>query len=369
MDGIRSEGFFSEGVGEIGMIGGSATEGRRNREGGILSVESLVSDICRKRGRRISGYRIGNISKRPLSVIIPVYLEYGDGEKEILYIKHLSSYGKKKRANRVKEEYDAAMFWYLKLRGSRIYRAVEPVYCDPGKYVIVTKAVSQPNLMTLIRRDGQGWLQDKTQARLFSHMRMAGEWLRYFQNLNRDERGNELSLERLFAYVDLRLKRLVENRRVSFSESLRRQILLRIRSEWTQCDQMERKECYVHGDFSLSNVLTDGVCVTVLDFKGMQRESIHFDVARFYHQLSLLENKPTIRKAVVQGLKDNFLMGYGIPRADSQPMFRIYGMVHAINHLSKNSRAREGSFWGDLYNRWVVRNSLRKLTDSVQWGY
>jgi hypothetical protein len=326
-----------------------------------LDVNRILHDCYEKNHQELYDFHILKLIKRPTTFVLEIEIENGDGKSERIFLKYFKTCRESDDAGQVIREYETNRFWYDKFRYHQQYNVPEPIYVDTNDYVIITKAINGQNLLNSIVRNCKKYSLKSRRIILLDHIPKVGKWLKHFQNIRINAQSELMTLESLIDYVTIRTGRLTDNHKIDFDQRLERMIIEFIRNQWFKSKIHERRMSNVHTDFSLSNVIVDGGSVTVLDFKKVKSGSIFADLTRIYHQLTLLEYKPHLSKKMMDRLKQLYLTGYGFPNAQEIPFFKIYFVIHSINHLCKFSRYWEHSVKENIYNRWVVHNSLKKL--------
>jgi len=327
-------------------------------------MNEVVEDFAINADLAMREYVIENILIRPFSVVYKIRIFFDNQKNRVYYAKYY-----KKTNNTAKDpgvierDFKTTQYWYNRFKHHEKFKVIKPVYYSSEHSVLITEESKGANLSRLINRYGQFFPSLSIRQKLLFNVKLAGQWLNYFQSLAIEEDYEELTLEKLLEYITIRLERLVKNPKVSFDEKLREKVIAFVNEQWQSARKDDLKHCYLHSDLSLSNVLIFNNSVTVLDFNKKEVGSKFKDVARFYHQLALLENKPTFSKRFVHKLKTSFLEGYGLKDATEKPLFKVYYIIHMINHLNKSSRYWEHNFFENLYNRWIVWKSLKEFIE------
>lgn len=326
-----------------------------------FSVEALLVEMAKANQVTLNGFELLTTKPRPFSTLYKINLKLDGAESSVIYLKFFRLYAEKEQPENVVRDYETTRFWHNKFSGHDSFKVVKPLYCDAEKYVIITEESKGQDLSNLVEKYFQIFPKLHFREQLNGRLEQVGKWLRYFQSIAVENESEDLTLQSLIEYIDIRLRGLVANPKVQFDDPMRLNILDYFRLLWKDVLPADLKKCYMHSDLSLSNVLVDDASITVLDFNKIDVGSRFKDPARFYHQLHLLENKPMFRRSLIADLKKSFLKGYGEELLERHPLFKIYLMIHHISHLGKSARYWEHSFIENLYNRWVVRNSLRML--------
>ncbi len=328
--------------------------------------EEIIKEYLAKSSRDADVIKVQKVLKRPLSVVARIQIRLTDQTTETVYLKYYRTLPDKDMAEVVQRDFDTSLFWWERFKQSEQYNVIEPLYADVHNHVMLTRESKGDDIQTYLNKSGHlfGPFDDKD--KIMSMMRLCGGWLRYFQDIPADEDDkNLITLEYLLDYINLRMDRIVEKTRIGFDTTLQQKVNRYLKEQWERMDARDNRISYLHSDFSLSNVLFDEQGVTVLDFTKKETGSVYKDLTRFFHQLILLSYKPSFKKTFINQMQRQFLEGYGDERVYEKPLFRIFLMIHVINHLGKSARFWEQSLRGRLYNRWVVYNVMKRIKKVV----
>ena len=314
----------------------------------------------------IESYLLLNTYTRPFSDIYRIKLLFLDKSEMVVYFKiyhekNNSVFG----SIEIENEYATTLYWYEFFKKSSKFGVIKPLYVEPEKRIIVTEESLGINLGQYIFRKARFFPSDIVSRQMLSMVKTAGEWLSLFQSVHVKTQQTSITLEYLLDYINLRLNRIVDNPEITFTEYDQNLIISYIKRLWGDVTEKDKRISYVHADFSLSNILVQNEKVIVLDFNKMEAGSIFQDSSRFYHQLTLLKNKPIYQGGIIDRLTESFLTGYGNSTIWENPLFKIYLMRHRINHLGKTARYWEHGFVENIYNRRVVRNTLKEIKELV----
>ncbi len=331
-----------------------------------VPLADILQKYSESSGISLTRFVIKKYIDRPISLVFRIKLELENGDLQNIYLKYYKPVQEAARITSVvKRDFETTRFWYNRFKKSKTYKVVEPLYADPEKSVLITRESSGYSLWEYINKNGQFFPSADLKRQMFEMTRRSGQWLRFFQEIPFQGKKSLIELEEIIDYISLRLNRLQDNSKIKFDEQLKKDVLYYIRKNWNDVSLEERGKSYVHADLSLSNILIDSDTVTVLDFNKIEIGSPFKDLTRFCHQLQLLKNKPTFNKRFVENLQIHFLEGYEQPEIIRHPLFKIYLMIHTINHLGKTARYWEHSFVENIYNRWIVRNTLNRIRKIV----
>jgi len=330
-----------------------------------FDIDKVLEAMAAERSIRINDYAILNREERPFSDVFRVRLNIDKDSSAFVFIKYLKSLARNSNKEALRKNYETTQFWFEKFRDSKQFRTIEPLYINYDNYAIITRESPGYDLNRYIEHYGQFFPPLQTQKKIYKNLYNVGQWLSYFQSIPVNGREQPLSLEDILDYINLRLERIVENSKIAFNDNLAGRINDYIGALWADIREADKRQCYLHSDLSLSNILIHRDTVTVLDFGKIETGSIYKDLTRLYHQLMLLGHKPTFLKGFLSNLKENLLAGYGDVNASHNPLFRIYLLTHIINHFGKTARFWEHSFTENIYNRWIVKRTLKEIKEFI----
>jgi hypothetical protein len=230
---------------------------------------------------------------------------------------------------RVSAEYTMALRVRQHFEGRPGLSAVRPIALIPEHCALVTEQVSGETFLRLLARQAGWWPRGQELEHLCAVAERVGTWLRTFQEL--DPPKSRVSLDAFREYVDWRLVRLV--RLASIPNADRSAILRYVDDQLGRIPKAELAEVLIHADLALSNILIDGLDVTVLDFGEPRYDATHHDLTHVVTQLDLLSAKPQIRRSVVESLQAALLAGFDPALDPSQPLFRLLRLKHVLCHF------------------------------------
>ncbi|KAA3613244.1 MAG: hypothetical protein D8M58_13135 [Calditrichaeota bacterium] len=330
-------------------------------------IKIAIDDMAAQKGYDISGYKILDVLKRPMSIVYKIKLTFHKSDSFIIYLKHNTTHSHQNKPQLSERDHETTLFWWEKFEKSDKYNVVEPLYIDSIEHILISKESKGYDISVYLTKTAQMFPSPRAQTVIMEMISLVGGWLKYFQSVTvDDEKGSEeISLEFINQYINQRMDRIIEKTKIGFDESMRNRVNTYISDLWQKVGDERNLRCYLHSDLSLSNVLYNDNKITVLDFTKRLSGSPYKDLTRFYHQLTILGLKPTFQTKFIRYLESEFLRGYGNPRIMDEPLFKIYLMTHIINHLGKSARYWEQSFLSGLYNRWVVYKTMKKLKTLV----
>lgn len=248
----------------------------------------------------------------------------------------------------------------LLARESANLRAVAPVAFFEDLPALIMEEAPGETLLELVSRGAKWYPSRAAVDGLAARCADVGLWLRRFQSITARP-GERLSLDDLRGYLEVRVDRLVALGAAGTDREWKRALLCYVDLLLDQVAEEDTCVVGVHGDLSLSNVVSDGRQTVVLDFSQFTHGSRFHDVTRFWHQLGLLLRKPCYRPATVERLRQAFLSGWDERSWASAPLFRLFVLRHQLCHwlgLLKESGSQARS---RLYNRWICASHLREI--------
>ncbi len=327
-----------------------------------FNEELIYNVLASKLNKIIQSYQILNIINRPLSSIFRLELVFADNSRMTVYLKKYHPTNNNIYDTiQIESEFKTTKFWYEQFKENEKYGVIKPLYFNPEQRVVISEESKGQNLSKIIFKQVRYFPSPSLIRKIQEMVHRSGEWLYKFQSVQVKEETQKIALDSLLDYVNLRLAKIVENPKIEFDINLQKKINNYINSLWEKVSEQDKQMCYLHSDFSLSNILVQNEKIIVLDFNKMESGSPFHDLSRFYHQLTLLKNKPIYQKKIIDVLTKSFLTGYGDGSIDRNPLFKIYLMQHRINHLGKTARYWEHSRIENLYSRWIVRNTMKEI--------
>ncbi len=330
-----------------------------------FDITAIMQEWAEKDGFQIPNHKIVLTTYRPFSIVCKIELKFSDSNSGVYYLKYYQREANKNKPEVVERDFNTTQFWNDHFKDHKEFNVIKPVYYNAEKYILISEESKGQNLSQLINKYGQLFPSENAQKKLTDMLALVGRWLRYFQSIPIEGQYEKLGLDYFLDYVEIRLNRLVENDKVAFDAPLKERVIAFMKRQWEQTTTDDLKYSYIHSDLSLSNVLIHKDSITVLDFNEKETGLIYKDLTRLYHQLHLLYHKPVYPRHLIKDLKTAFLRGYGNEETQNHPLFKMYQMVHIINHLGKTARYWEHDFIENLYNRWMVRNTLKELNKLV----
>ncbi|KAA3612084.1 MAG: hypothetical protein DWQ05_18965 [Calditrichaeota bacterium] len=236
---------------------------------------------------------------------------------------------------------------------------VSPLAVLPQFGAVATWESKGKPLSDLIDKNGRKWSNPNNDDELADYVFKSGKALARLQEFTRTEEVFDPG--EVVEYVDIRLQRLVKNKRAPFTEKDRNLVLKFIEKEVPKVGDDECQVCGVHSDFGAFNVLVRDGEITLTDFTSYKTGSPYVDLTYFYHRLQGFLHKPVFRENLIYLLQNKFLEGYGNPDVRHHKMFTLSLIRHTINNFSSLARNRRGGLGKiplphiQLFNRRIFR--------------
>ncbi|HHE54611.1 MAG TPA: hypothetical protein ENL21_02435 [Caldithrix abyssi] len=334
----------------------------------LLNYNQLLNMLSDRFSVSAEQFRLKQFLERPFSFLLNVAI--GPERHHSYFVKLYKVENIEKQQKNIEKEFAISRFWFDKFGNHSPFRVIEPVWMDSQHLVITTRKSPGVNLLKLTNQLGFFPNHNLVKKHL-DILSNAGAWLKKFQSFSTEEKVPfledpvNLDLNFLQQYLVIRMEKMVKNPHLNFDQNWQKSILDYLMHLWQQTDEQSKQLSFAHTDFSLSNVLVSQRNITVLDFGKCEINFRFKDLARFYHQLYLLNLKPSFRTELVRQMQYAFLQGYGDAQADLKPLFKIFFLIHQVTHLGKISRFWERGAVENIYNRFLVKKVLKDLRTTV----
>jgi Ser/Thr protein kinase RdoA (MazF antagonist) len=256
---------------------------------------------------------------------------------------------------------------YRALDGTDGLSVVKPVACYPHLLAIVTEEAPGRTLLTVLEQSARWWPTTAEMRALSRDLARLGLWIRRLQERS-PQGANCASAEDIRTYIDVRLRRLAENKVAAFSHTDREAVLARVEDQLNAVTAVDLQAVSVHADLALSNVLVSGSRITVLDFAMAGTGTRCLDITHVYHQLDLLTLKPTFRRKVVRHLQMAVLEGFGEAGLDFTPLFQVMLLQHTVCHYLGVIERAQASLISRVYGRLMARRHLGRIRSYAASG-
>lgn len=302
-----------------------------------------------------------------------VYRLIGEKGSQTFYVKFFRNKHDRPAAEfetQLREVYNTNLFWYNHFRRVDGFSTFRPVYFSERLLASFTEAATGENLATLVERHARKWSDAAWATKLEGHMEKTGDLLRVFQNFYDPEEVkrtdgviNRFSGEAgdFVEDIDIRLRFLVDEPASGFSAADRQAVLAYLENIIPQISTNELKLCYVHGDYTMRNIMANARELILHDFGRIIIGAPLFDLTRFYHQLELLKYKPIFANERISALQQAFLRGYGYQMHPEDLTFKVFLMRHYFSHYKGLVRRRWQPLQSMLYSKWVIRQHHKSI--------
>ncbi len=303
--------------------------------------------------------RVLSVWARPFSDVARVELRSPAGIRRVIAKIPRCKPGKAdRRLQQLERELTSARLLASTFAGEAGLSVAEVVAFYPDVPALVWAEVEGATLGTMAARLARGIPSARRLVQLETACRDAGRWLRVLQAATPVE-GQQLSLNEMLEYVDVRLKRICELGPGSLGAEWR-EAVRRLFTE-ARLTPDDLRLAAVHGDFSLSNIMYDGNRVVAIDLGRFGIGSIYYDVSRLYHQLGLLLHKPWFLPATIARLRRALLAGYDARLRPDQPLFRLYLIQHLLCHWLGGLKDAAAPYHVRRFHQWSGYRHRREL--------
>ena len=308
------------------------------------------------------------VLNRRFSVLSWIRLSFQDFQKTVvikiprLSIDKSERKLEKVRAN-IKKEFEVAKELGEKLSSFPFAKVVKPIALFLDLPSFVMEENSGEPLLKIIEDEAKWYPFHGTMDDLRMRCFQTGKWLRIFQSLSPPSE-ERFSLDLMRNYLDIRLNLLFQMGASGMNQSWRNGFSKVFDKLAVGVREKEKGITLVHGDFSLSNILSNGKEIILLDFSGFGNGSPFYDLTRCYHQLGLLLNKPYFRPITVDRLRKALLEGYDEKLDSTSPLFILFLIQHHICHWLGRIKEERNNLHEKLINQWICyreRNELSRL--------
>ncbi len=325
----------------------------RLQEGGAVSLSD---------GAPVTA-RVLSVWARPFSDVARVELRSLAGVRHVIAKIPRRKPGKvDRRLQQLEKEFTSARSLTSTFTGEAGLGVAEVVAFYPDVPALVWAEVEGATLGSMAARLARGIPSAGRLAQLETACRGAGRWLRVLQAATPVE-GQQLSLNEMIDYVDVRLERIGE----LGPRGLGAEWQAAVRRVFTDARLTpdDLRLAAVHGDFSLSNVMYGGNCVVAIDFSRFGIGSIYYDVSRLYHQLGLLLHKPWFLPTTIARLRQALLTGYDARLRADQPVFRLHLIQHLLCHWLGGLKDATAPYHVRRFHQWTGYRHKRELAGLV----
>jgi len=312
-------------------------------------VKIEPTSIMHRRSSEIMKARL-IFSNRTRNIFIKVY-KLKNGSKD-----HLNM-----MQDRVKKDYEVTKFLNDSFTEYSGFSTAKPIVCFPELLAHVIEESPGQNFQKVLTTEARFYPKHQTLEKLCSLCYHCGQWLRIFQNVTQAEVKEKFNLDWMIEYVDLRLKKLVDNPKALFDQERRKHVLRYFDLQRKYINGSDLSMCGVHADFCPGNMLVNDTEVIGIDFAMYQCGSIYHDITHFYHQLELLLMKPIFRPIVISKLQNSFLKGYDENFDKNNPMFKLFRVQHITCHFVGILGIENPPLHERLFNKRIIKKHAKWL--------
>ena len=271
-----------------------------------------------------------SVSTRPSSHVARIEVRSPTGTRRVIAKIPRGAQAKAdRRLQQLEAEFQATRFLASIFKDEAELGVPEVVAFYSDVPALVCAEVGGATLDRIAERSARGIPCAARLAQLEIACRGAGRWIRALQAATPVD-GQQLALDEMTDYIDIRLKRICELGPRGLGAEWRAKVQ-RVFAQ-ARLAPSDLRLAAVHGDFSLSNIMYDGSRVVAIDFGRFGIGSIYHDVTRFYHQLGLLLHKPWFLPTTVARLRRALLAGYDPRLRADQPVFQLFLIQHLLCH-------------------------------------
>ena len=316
------------------------------------TLERLAAEKERLFGSMDAQWTVAHATERETSEVLKLSVSGADGI-DAVFVKVLKPRepGPAARAvarGWVTSEFEVMSGLHRSLASFPNVRVARPLVCYPEQLAIVTAEVRGTPLSDLLERRATWWPSLDEQRELDRALFAVGGWLSVVGTV--EAREGCLSLGDMRAYIDVRLRRLLEAHPPALDEARRTTVLRYFDRTAMEVDPADLRQVLTHADLAPSNVIVSGQEVSVIDFARAAPGGLFMDVTRLYTQLEFLTAKPKFRPAVVRSLQAALLRGFDESLDPQRPLFRLFVLQHLLCHMSNIAR-NPAPLLARLYNR------------------
>ena len=309
--------------------------------------------------------RVLSVATRPFSYVARIEVCHPGGSRRVVAKIPRVRAGRTHRGlEQLQREYTAAHDLASTFGGEPLLGVADVVAFYPDVPALVCAEVEGATLSALIADGARGVPRAERLAHLEAACCGAGRWLRFLQAATLAE-GQQVSLDEMVGYVDVRLERIGELRPRGLDPEWRASVRRAFAAAKARPAPADLRVAAVHGDFTPSNIMSDGQRIVAIDLARFGMGSIYYDVTRLYHQLGLLLHKPWFRPATVARLRRALLAGYDPRLHVGHPLFRLFLIQHLLCHWLGRLKPSAAPYHVRGFHRWVTYRHRRELETLV----
>ena len=325
------------------------------------TVARLQDDLSRD-GVPVTA-RVLSAWTRPFSEVARIELQSAGGTRRVIAKVPRCRPGRTdRRLQQLEKEHKSAGYLASTFEGEDNLGVAEVVAFYRDVPALVWVEVEGTTLASMVARLARGIPGAGRLAQLETACRSAGRWLRVLQAATPVDR-QQLSLQEMTDYVDLRLRRISELRPKSLAEQWRAEVR-RVFTDATLAPE-DLRIAAVHGDYTLSNIMCSADRLVTIDLGRFGTGSVYYDVTRLYHQLGLLLHKPWYLPATIARLRRALLDGYDARVSPDQPVFQLHLIQHLLCHWLGVLKDAAVPYHVRRYHQWTGLLHRRELAGLV----
>jgi Ser/Thr protein kinase RdoA (MazF antagonist) len=228
-----------------------------------------------------------------------------------------------------------------------------PLACLADHYALVTQEASGVTLARMLRQLCVA-RTPSCYGTVLCALHRVGPWLREFQA------GVPLGFDvaDLRTSLDVRLKRLVSQRRRSFTEASRLVVLDFHDTYAAQLTASDLRVVPLHADLCPSNILVRPDGITVLDLGSTCDGARYCDIAHLYMHLVFADRRFQFGPRLLGQMQRQLLESFEPELTPDAPLFRLMLLQHLACYLARIS-TRSG-YDRSAFGEWRFRRTLER---------
>ena len=338
------------------MIEGSASAGVTCQS----VVDRLRDDPARCFGASTITVRPGRVFDRPFSHVFELHV-HGGAQPVTAFVKVLKPRSEtpeelEATAANVTREFDTLTRVHQALRQAPGLSAPRPIACYPDLLALVTQGLDgDPLTRTLSKLRGAP--SARTVDQVGEVMRSVAAWLKTFQAM--EAPGPPISLDRMRAYLDARLRPLME--RGVFGSDMRADLLRYFDRRAPEIPSSDLASVPVHADFTPENVMIAPGSVSVLDFTMAKQGARYLDLAHMLMHVDMLRARPWFRPAAIDRQTTALLSGYDHTLQVGRPLLDLLILQNVVCFVLQTTEMKVAGLSRRMLAQHVRRRHVKWL--------
>lgn len=272
------------------------------------------------------------ITKRPYSLIAKLNISSAEWNRNLYAKIPLTEH----TIENIQKEYYALQFFFEKFQNQKKYGVIKPLTYYKNPPALVTEEATGSTLSAIFSSKVRIFASKKNSHSLFYLCKEIGKCLSHFQSIwpipEEIVENTPYHHEDTVSFIHNQLSQCLE--KGLLNEERANSIRHFVNKEAISASGSEIKITGMHSDFILSNLLTDGSKVYILDFGGFKLGPSCRDVANFLYSLDILQVNPLVRPCVINNLKKGFMEGYGwSEKVENLPLFYLFQIREILGGL------------------------------------